>query len=165
MIKLLYEKEKTLEFRLTKNPMTRPQQSPEPLGFKVDDLDPNEPDTAEKISKTKNHFNYSETELVLLKKGVNTFENEEHAEYLYYTLGNPVSGGTVPLGHGQVASVENNNVIHEVEEVEEKDTEGKKKLVLKKVEGKLFKKYRLATGAQINQVLNPSAFKLPEEAK
>lgn len=162
MIKLIYEGEKTLEFKLTMTPISNPQESPEPLGYSIESLDPKAADYKQKRDLTLNHFNYSENETVLLKPGINEFENEEQAEYLYRELGNPVDGGSIPVGGGKTASVVNNNVLHEVEEVEE-EVEGKVKMVLKKVEGTLHKKYRLRSGVQVHQTYDKSAFELPKE--
>lgn len=164
MIKLLYEGEKTLEFKLTMTPISNPQESPEPTGHSVESLDPKAYDYNQKKKLILEHPNYSENETVLLRPGINEFENEEQAEYIYRELGNPVDGGSVPVGSGKTASVVNNNVLHEAEEVEE-EIEGEVKMILKKVEGPLHIKYRVRSGVQIHQTYDKSAFELPKENK
>lgn len=149
-MKLLFEGEKALEFRLTKNPITNIRQSPAPLGYTLDSLDPNDAEYNVKKQKLLQHPNYSENELVVLKPGLNEFTNLEHAEYLYRELGNPVDGGSVPVGGNQTIMVQNNNILHEV------DKDGKK------IEGPFHKKYRTRSGVQVNRAYDPSAFKLPQ---
>lgn len=110
-VRLLFTGKDKLEFRLTKNPLTRPWESPKPTGKALSDAK-NDLER-EQILK---HPSYSESEVVTLKPGINEFKNEEWAEYLYAQLGQPDTGGSVDIGGGRFIDVENKNVLIEVDE-------------------------------------------------
>lgn len=129
-IKLKYLGTDKIEFRMTKKPISNRQASPAPTGKKISDLDQNDPNYKIEREKILSHPNYSESELVVLKPGINVFENEEHAEYLYEQLGNPEVGGYMTYTDGTQDKVVNKNILIEVDE---KGNE---------VKDNLFKKYR-----------------------
>ena len=153
MITLLNQSDKKYEMRMTNNPVTNPRQSPRPEGFSLEELDPKDPSYQIKKMRIENHPNYSESEVIYLKPGLNKFENEEHAEYFYAQLGNPESGGSIPSGVGQTVPVTNSNFVWET------DKEGNP------TKGPLFNKYRKTTSAQVRTTALPSQFDLrPETA-
>lgn len=123
-----------MEFRLTKNPITKPSQNSKPEGKGLDDLDPQKPDYRVQREKILKHPNYSASELVVLKPGLNKFENNEQAEYLYQMLGNPEVGGYIPHTDGSKEVITNENVLIEV------DKDGNE------IKDNLFKKYRRQVG-------------------
>lgn len=133
MKKLLYEG-KPMKFTLTKSPISNIKQSPKPEGVGVEDLDPAHPEYNQLKTRILSHPNYSEAEVVYLKPGINVFDNDEHAEYLYKLLGNPVEGGYIPLSDGSKRMIKNPNIIHEVNEKGEP------------IEGEWFAKYRQPVG-------------------
>lgn len=150
MIKLFYEGE-PIEIKMTANPITNPKQSPQPLGYLISDLDPKASDYNVKKMAVLNHPDYSEAVTVRLEPGVNEFENEEHAEYLYKTLGNPEDGGVIPVGVNQTFPVVNKNILHEVDE------NGNP------TKGPLFQKYRKPVGTVTRVSANPVNFELRPE--
>lgn len=129
MILLKYKGEK-LEFRLTKTPISNTQASPSPTGKKIGDLDPKAVNYSVEKKAILNHPNYSDNEVITLKPGLNKFENEEHAEYLYKILGNPENGGVVTYSDGTEGRIINKNILIQVDEKGEE------------VKGELYKKYR-----------------------
>lgn len=133
MKKLLYEG-KPMKFTLTKSPISNIKQSPKPEGVGVEDLDPAHTEYNQLKTRILSHPNYSEAEVVYLKPGINVFDNDEHAEYLYKLLGNPVEGGYIPLSDGSKRMIKNPNIIHEVNEKGEV------------IEGEWFEKYRKPVG-------------------
>lgn len=138
MIRLLNTNTITYEMRMTKNPITNPQQSPQPTGKKLEDLDSKSPDYVNQKNAILNHPNYSESKVYYLEPGINVFENDEQAEYLYATLGNPEDAGLIPVGRSFVKTERNKNYILEVDE------EGKE------IRDHLFAKYRKQTSIQLN---------------
>jgi hypothetical protein len=108
MIYLLNKLEKEFKYHLTKNPVSDPQQSIDPLRFVGAGLDPldvlndKDPKDKEKIRQTLEHPHYSKNDEVVLKPGVNALENDEQAEYLYMIGGEnyqeqyAVNGGVGP---------------------------------------------------------------------
>lgn len=130
------------EFRLTKNPVSNPAASPEPTGKRVEDAK----DENERRLILK-HTNYSESEVVYLRPGINEFKNEEHAEYLYSQLGNPEDGGIVPISANKSYEVVNKNIVLEV------DAEGNE------IKDHLWLKYRKPIGVQVVTTVDPSLFR------
>jgi len=116
MIILNYKGEDRLEFKMTQHPITNPQESPSPTGKFLSDLDPNDPKYKLQKAEILNHPNYSMSETVALKPGINKYENEEHAEYLYKILGNPEVGGVVVFADGEREPIKNRNILFEVDE-------------------------------------------------
>ena len=149
MIQLLNNSQKTYKFTMTNNPITKVQQSPRPTGIDIETLDP-ENDKA-KIEKILKNENYSTAEEVVLKPGINKYENEEHAEYLYKTLGAPEEGGVTIIGSGKTRSVTNNNFVLEV------DGEGKE------TKDHFFKKYRQPVGMVTHTEIDPELCRLKPE--
>jgi hypothetical protein len=131
MILLKYLGEEPMEFRLTKCPVSNPRACPAPEGVRLSDIDKNDPEYKMKREKILNHPNYSTNEPVVLKPGVNKFENEEHAEYLYMILGNPETGGVINYADGSSDRIKNDNILIEVDEKE------------KEIRDNLFKKHRM----------------------
>lgn len=142
MIRLQNLSTKKFEFKLTKNPVKLPQQSPQPTGKLPEDAE----NSIEKET-ILNHPYYSECETVIVKPGLNELENDEQAEYIYMTLGNPEEAGSVPLGANRWQEIKNRNIIIEVDE------KGKE------IRDHFFAKYRNPLGAQTvkevdNQLFN-----------
>lgn len=129
-ITLFYKGNKPLSFNLTRNPMTNRRQSPKPEGKGLEDLDPQDPNYQADKQKILKHPQYSPSETVVLKPGLNKFENEEQAAYLYEMLGNPEVGGYIPLSDGSHIEIQNENVLIEVDEKGEE------------IKDNLFKKFR-----------------------
>lgn len=134
--RLKYDGKEALEFTLTRNPVTLPQQSPAPMGKFLKDLDPNHPKYRQQKAEIENHANYSPSEKIILKPGINLIENDEHAEYIYQQLGVPEIGGTVPFGVHEQRTIVNRNICCEV------DAKGEE------IKDNLFLKYRIQRGVQ-----------------
>lgn len=152
MIRLLNNGKKTYKFNLSKNPVTRPMQSPMPTGIDMNDLDPDK-DRAQ-IEKILKHEHYSLMTEITIVPGINEIRSDEHAEYIYSILGSPEEGGVTILGSGKTREVTNSNFLLEV------DKEGNE------VRDNFFSKYRNPVGMVIHTEADPSLFKLmPEESK
>ena len=130
--------EKTYEMRMTKNPITNPQQSPRPTGKSLDELDPKSATYVNDKNAILKHPNYSESKVIYLEPGINKFENNEHAEYLYQTLGQPDDAGKEWVGQTQVQATPNHNFVIEVNEKGEE------------IRTNLWNKYRKQKGVQKN---------------
>lgn len=144
MIRLQNNGEKTFVFDLTANPITRPEQSPQPTGKKIS----NDMTVAEQ-KEIREHTNYSKSYRVELAPGINEIENDEQAEYIYQIMGNPESGGDMPVGDKWL-KITNNNFVLEV------DDKGKE------IKTNLFKKYRVLNVPSIARKYDASQFKLQE---
>ncbi len=117
MIKLLNTSEQEFVLKMTNKPFSRPEQSPtvrvmdQTSGTlksrKLEDCQ----NDSERDLVLKHHL-YSPSNTVVLKPGINEFENEEHALYLYLTLGNAEHGGKDLNG----VIVRNNNIVIEVDD-------------------------------------------------
>ena|SRR3990167_2486373 len=150
-IRLFNNSDKEFSFTLTEHPITNVRESPTPTGVKIEELDPTKSNYRQKKEEILNHLYYSPTSIVMLRMGVNDFENEEWAEYIYQTLGNPEEGGVIPIGSGSFEKVKNNNFVIEVDE------NGKE------IKDHLWKKYRRPAGVQIHKEIDSSLFKLQKE--
>ncbi len=142
MIRLQNTSDKTYEFKMTKNPITNPQQSPRPTGKSLEDLDLKAPNYVNQKNEIINHPNYSLSKTIYLEPGINEFENDEHAEYFYATLGQPEDAGLIPVGRTFVKASDNKNFVLEV------DDKGKE------IKTNLWNKYRKTTIAQMNTNLD-----------
>ena len=151
MIRLMNESEKEFVFTLTKNPIINVRQSPRPTGINVDELDPSKNDYQTKKDAILKHPNYSKAETVVFKPGLNTFENDEHAEYIYMTLGNPEEAGSVPIGGGKWVGVKNENFVKEVDETG------------KEIKNHFYKKYRVPAGFQMVNTIDETLAILKKE--
>jgi len=115
---------------MTETPISNPQACPAPTGKFVSDLDPAARDYKIEKEKILSHPNYSESETIVIKPGINKIENDEQAEYLYKTIGNPEDGGMVTFSDGDSERIINQNVLFEVDE------DGKE------IKDNFYKKYR-----------------------
>ena len=142
MIRLLNLSKKTYKIKMTKHPISRPFESPQPTGKELnDDMD------KRKQEEILSHPNYSPANEIVLKPGVNEIENDEQAEYLYMTLGNPEDGGVTFYGN-QAYPVKNENFILEV------DKDGNE------IKDNLWKKYRINKNPLINKQASPDQFQI-----
>ena len=142
MIYLLNKKEKTYKWQMTEHPVTNPQESPRPTGKHLDELDPRKANYALEKQKILSHPNYSENEEVVLKPGLNKYENHEHAEWIYREMGAPEDAGTILRGGKEIA-VRNNNFVLEVNEKGEE------------IKDNFYPKYREQYAVQMYKEPNP----------
>lgn len=149
-MKLLNQSKTKYQFTLTKNPITNVRQSPAPMGLTVEELDPGDVDYLKKKNEILNHPYYSESEVVYCKPGINDYDNDEQAEYIYKTLGDPEVAEYIPVGAGRTEPLMNKNFVWEV------DKDGNP------VKGALFQKYRIQHGQQVHLTADPSQFKVQE---
>lgn len=147
-VRLKYTGEKKLSFKVTTCPISNPKASPMPTGMSIDELDEKDPEFKKKRDAILGNADYAESEDITLKKGINEFENNEQAEYLYRMLGNPEIGGTIPFGVNQEHTVVNGNCLIEVDEkgIEIRGTKS------------LFDKYRKPSGIQMHEVPSATAY-------
>lgn len=139
MKRLKYEGTKKFTITMTKTPISNPQASPSPTGVFIDKLDPSDPKYLLNKDEILRHANYSESEDVTLKPGINEFENDEQAEYFYKILGNPEEGGTIRVGVNSEVRITNRNILIEV------DAKGEEV----KGAGSFWEKYRKAKVLQL----------------
>lgn len=154
-MKLLNTSKETFKIVMTKNPITNPEQSPRPTGIRLSDCDLSTPKGLRQKEEILNHPNYSESEEISLKSGVNEFKNEEHAEYFYKTLG---QFDYPEDDRARMTKMKNDNIVFEVEEAKEVDG----KWEFKEIKDNLYKKYRGKPSVNINTTVSPEQFKLQE---
>ncbi|MDP1729384.1 MAG: hypothetical protein Q8L27_04230 [archaeon] len=128
---------------MTKNPITKPWQSPMPTGKRMQDLDEREQE------EVREHKNYSPSEDIELNPGINEFKNNEHAEYFYFSLGNPDNGGIVLAGNSAIP-IQNKNFVFEVDKNGEEIKEN------------LWVKYRSIKTPMINRSTSQDQFNIKE---
>ena len=142
MIYLLNKKERTFKWQMTNHPVTNPQESPMPTGKNLEDLDVKKMNYKMERDAILNHPNYSEAFEVVLRPGLNKYENHEQAEWIYREMGSSEDAGTILRGKTEV-QIKNNNFVFEVNEKGEE------------VKDNFYNKYRLPTGVQMYTKPNP----------
>ena len=91
-MKYLYNHGEEKTVNLTENPITRPTASPNPLHLKPHELrsvleNPEDIESREKLDEMYASPNYSKAYKYFIRKGVNRFENDEQAEYVFTQFG------------------------------------------------------------------------------
>lgn len=145
---ILNNTEKTIKFTLTEHPITEPWESPNPLGLKLEELDPENGKDRLKLEENKRHPNYCEAEEITVKPGLNEFENEEHAEWVFQWGGPAYQEQWVNGPEAEYFIVE-------------ADEEGNE---LPKDQSSFYRKYRARKGPELHRGFAPATnpFRTPE---